>query len=55
VCMRSTTAGGSRLLWTMCEVGIRILHGFVVWMLKVFTKIVMCSIWNVNLGEGSNI
>jgi hypothetical protein len=53
--MRNTIAGGSRLLWTGCEVGIRILPGFIMWMLKVFTKFVMCSIWNVNFGEGFNI
>jgi hypothetical protein len=49
--MTSTTAGGITLLWTGCEVGIRILQGFIVGMLKAFTRIVMCSIRNVNIGR----
>jgi hypothetical protein len=49
-----TAAGGSRMLWTRREFGIRILRGLTV-DVGVITKLVMCSGRNFNTGEDCNI
>jgi len=41
MCKGSTAVGGSRVLWTTREFGIRILRGLVVLKLEVITKLVM--------------
>jgi hypothetical protein len=55
MCKGSTFVGGSRVLWTGREFGIRILKGMVVLTLEVTIKLVMCSGRNFNTGEDSNI
>jgi hypothetical protein len=55
MCKGSTATGGSRVLWTRREFGIRILRGLIVLTLEVITKLVMCPGRNFNTGEDSNI
>jgi len=55
VCKGTTAAGGSRVLWTRREFGIRILRGLIVLTLEVIAKLVMCSGRNFNTGEDSSI
>jgi len=55
MCKGSATAGGSGVLWTRREFGIRILRGLFGLTLEVITKLVMCSGRNFNTGEDSNI
>ena len=55
VCKASTAAGGSRLPWTRCEFGIRILRGLFALTLEVITNLVMWSRRNFSTGEYSSI
>jgi hypothetical protein len=43
MCTGGTAVGRSRVLWTRCEFGIRILNGLIVLMLEVSRNFVMCS------------
>jgi hypothetical protein len=51
----AAAAGGSRVLWTRREFGIRILKRQFVLMLEVITNLVVCSGRNFDTGEYSNI